>query len=162
SETRTIHISGVTDAADCGVLTNTATVAATNEQPDDMGNNSATATITVQCPDVTVVKTADQGTISSGDTAAFTITVSNIGPGTAYNVAVNDPLPAGIPWTTSTPGASITGGVLSDVIGTLAPGASAVIHVSGVTDAADCGTLTNTATVSASNEGTDLQGNNSS
>src|SRR5262249_25608561 len=145
-----------------GVLTNTVTVASTNEDPNDLGNNSAMATITVQCPDVTVVKTADVGTISAGDTAAFTITVSNAGPGTAYNGSLNDPLPAAIAWTTSTRGATIVNGVLTDSIGTLAPGASAVIHVSGVPDATDCGTITNTATVAATNEGTDHQGNNKS
>jgi uncharacterized repeat protein (TIGR01451 family) len=161
-QSRFVHISGPTDAADCGTITNSATVSSTNEDPNDLGNNTDTATITVNCPDVAIVKTADTGTISSGETAAFTITVSNIGAGTAHDVTVSDTLQAGIPWMTSTPGASITNGVLTDVIGTLAPGATAVIHVSGVTDATDCGTIPNTATVSASNEDADDLGNNSS
>src|SRR5262249_51659541 len=73
--------------------------------------------------------------------------------GAAYNVVVTDPLPPGVNWTTSTPGASIAGGTLTDPIGTLNAGATAIIHVSGVTTPSNAGTLTNTAIASASNNG---------
>jgi uncharacterized repeat protein (TIGR01451 family) len=160
--TRTVHLSGTTDAADCGQLVNTATVASTNEPPSANGNNSSTATITVLCPDVTVLKTADNGTISAGDTAAFTIVVSNTGQGTAKAVTLTDTLPAGVTWTEDSADCSITAGVMSCSFGDLASGATRTIHVSGVTDAADCGVLSNTATVGATNEPVSAQGNNSS
>ncbi|WP_436496329.1 DUF7507 domain-containing protein [Actinokineospora sp. HUAS TT18] len=147
-----VTVEGVTDAVDCGTLPNTATVSAANES--NTANNTATATINVNCPDVTVEKTTDTGTISAGDTARFTITVRNLGPGTAYGVALNDPLPAGVAWTINpaVQGCSITNNTLTCDFGTLAVNGSASVTVEGVTDAADCGTLTNTATVSASNE----------
>ncbi|MFN8470910.1 MAG: DUF11 domain-containing protein [Anaerolineae bacterium] len=150
--TRTVTLSRTTTAADCGTITNTATVSASNEA--DTSNNSSTATITVQCSDVKVSKTADNSPISAGDTAAFTIVVSNIGAGTAYNVTVNDTLPSGVTWTISptVTGCSITGNSLSCSFASLASGGSIPIHVSGQTDAADCGTLSNTVTVAASNE----------
>ncbi|CRK56046.1 internalin, putative [Alloactinosynnema sp. L-07] len=147
-----ITVEGVTDAADCGTLPNTATVSATNDS--NPANNTATATITVNCPDVTVEKTTDTGTISAGDTARFTITVRNLGPGTASGITLTDPLPAGITWTINpaTAGCAITNNTLTCDLGTLATNASVAITVEGITDATDCGTLTNTATVSATNE----------
>jgi uncharacterized repeat protein (TIGR01451 family) len=160
----TVIVSGTTDAADCGTLNNTATGAATNEPSNVLGNNSASASIVVQCPDVRVVKTADNSPIGAGQTAAFTIVVSNIGSGNATNVTVNDTLPSGVNWAINppVPGCSIAAGALSCSFANLAAGASIEIHISGLTDAADCGTLPNTATVGASNEPAGATGNNSS
>jgi uncharacterized repeat protein (TIGR01451 family) len=117
--------------------------------------------IAVVQPNISVTKTADQGTINAGDTAAFTIVVTNNGPGTANNVTLNDPLPAGVAWSIDPPvtGCAITSGTLSCTFATLDEGASKTIHVSGVTDAQDCGTLSNTATVAADNEGSDQTDN---
>jgi uncharacterized repeat protein (TIGR01451 family) len=157
-----VHISGTTDPADCGTLTNTATVSASNEAADGPDNNSATATVTVDCPDIEVVKTADEGTIDAGDTAAFTIVVTNNGPGTATDVTLSDPLPAGIAWTEDSDFCEITAGVLTCDFGDMASGASYTVHVTGETDAEDCGDLVNTATVAASNEPAANEGNNSS
>ena len=159
---RTIHVTGTTDAADCGTLENTATVSATNESQDALANNTSTATITVNCPDVQVTKTADNGTISAGDTAAFTIVVKNNGPGVANDVTLADTLPAGVDWQQDNADCSIAGGVLTCGFGDLASGATRTIHVSGKTDAADCGTLHNQVTVSATNESSDDLGNNTS
>jgi uncharacterized repeat protein (TIGR01451 family) len=161
---KTAHITGLTDAGDCGTLTNTATVSSTNEPEDDQGNNESTATITVNCPDVAVVKTPDKATINTGDQAGFTITITNNGLGNAYNVSLTDTLPSGVSWSISpaSSGFSIAGGVLSASFATLAPGASKSVHIIGTTDAEDCGTLSNTATVSASNEGADHLSDNTS
>ena len=99
--------------------------------------------ITVDCPDVQVVKTADNGTISAGDTAAFTIVVTNNGPGVAKHVTLTDTLPVGVDWQEDNADCSITASVLSCDFGDLASGATRTIHVSGKTDATDCGTRTN-------------------
>jgi uncharacterized repeat protein (TIGR01451 family) len=143
-----IHVSAATTTANCGVLTDTATVTSSNNDPASL---FSTANITVNCPNLSIAKSADQPTINAGETAAFTITVSNAGPGDAHDVVVNDPLPTGVNWTTTTMGASIVVGVLTDNIGTLAANGTAVIHVSGATTSANCGTLTDTATVTSSN-----------
>jgi uncharacterized repeat protein (TIGR01451 family) len=136
------------------------------QQLDDSSNKNQDrsiqpSAIAVVQPNISVTKTADQGTIDAGDTAAFTIVVTNNGPGTANNVTVNDPLPAGVAWVIDPPvtGCSITSGTLSCTFPTLDEGASKTIHISGVTDAQDCGTLSNTATVAADNEGSDQTDN---
>jgi uncharacterized repeat protein (TIGR01451 family) len=159
--TRTVHVTGVTDAADCGVLTNTAVVAASNESQADSQDNTSTATITVNCPNVTVLKTADQGTIDAGDTAAFTIVVTNEGPGTAKGVTLTDTLPSGVVWSedsdaaNSDAGCSITSGVLTCDFGDLGPDESKSVHIVSPTTAQSCGDVVNTASGTSSNDGQD-------
>ena len=154
----TVHLTSPTTAATCGEVVNSASATSSNDGSPSTGP----VTITVDCPDVQVVKTADNGTISAGDTAAFTIVVTNNGPGVAKHVTLSDTLPVGVDWQQDNADCSITAGVLSCDFGNLASGASRTIHVSGKTDAADCGTLHNTATVSATNESSDDLGNNTS
>ena len=162
-----VHIVGTTDAADCGLVPNTVTVDATNESNDPSltDDNSASASVTVNCPNLVVVKDALDGTISAGEVAAFSIVITNIGAGTAYDVSLTDTLPAGVTWNldavafdgleVADPAAlcSITGTTLScPDLGDLAPGDEISISISGDTDLDDCGTLLNTVTVDASNE----------
>lgn len=163
-QTSTVHIVGMTDAADCGILTNTVTVSATNEHEEHLSNNTATAQIVVECPDVAVVKTADADTINAGDQAGFTITVTNTGAGNAYDVSFDDTLPGGVSWSieSQSGGFSLAAGVLSFDAAALATGESRTVHVVGMTDAEDCGVLTNTVTVTARNEEADHQGDNTS
>src|SRR5207248_5061678 len=80
-----VHITGVTDAADIGTLTNTATITVANEMADDLDNNQSTASIVVIGSDVRITKVADKSPINAGDQAGFVITVSNAGAGSAYN-----------------------------------------------------------------------------
>lgn len=149
-----ITITGTTVAADCGELPNTATVESSNEAPDGPDNNSDDATITVECPDLTIDKTPDGATVSAGDDVSFTIVVGNDGPGAAYDVVVEDELPDEVPWTIdpAVDGCEITLGVLECSFDSLAAGDSVSITVTGTTEAADCGVLDNTATADASND----------
>ncbi len=149
---KSVHISSPTSGESCGTIENTASVSASNEPESVLGNNEDSDSTDVICPDVTVLKTADNGTISAGDTAAFTIVVSNAGEGMAYDVTLDDTLPTGVDWSEDSDSCSITSGVLSCDFGDMASGASATIHVWGETDAADCGVLHNEVTVAASNE----------
>jgi uncharacterized repeat protein (TIGR01451 family) len=156
-ESFTVHIVSPTTAATCGTVNNTGEVSTSND-----GDDEASASIVVQCPDISVLKVADADPINAGDPIGFTITVSNAGPGTASGVTLSDTLPAGITWSEDSTSCAIAAGVLSCTIGTLAPGATFQVHLTGVTDAADCGTITNTASVSATNEPTSATSNNSS
>jgi uncharacterized repeat protein (TIGR01451 family) len=150
----TIRVAGATTAAACGTLTNTATVGAGNEAAGKDADNSSTATLRVDCPDLTVRKEAVASTISAGEDASYTITVTNGGAGAASGVTIADDLPAGVAWSVAPPvqGCAIANGRLECAFPTLAPGASASVTVTGITDAPDCGLLTNTATVAAGNE----------
>ena len=99
-----------------------------------------------------MLKTANQSSVDAGDPIIFTITVRNIGAGQAKNVTLVDTLPSGITWAEDSSFCSISSGVLSCNFGGLASNATQVVHVSGTTTATNCGVVTNTATVAASNE----------
>ncbi len=156
-ESFTVHIVSPTTAATCGTVNNMGEVSTSND-----GSDQDSASVVVQCPDISVLKVADADPINAGDPIGFTITVSNAGPGTAAGVTLNDTLPAGIAWAEDSASCSITAGVLSCDIGSLAPGATFQVHLTGTTDAEDCGVIPNTATVSATNEPASATSNNSS
>ena len=160
-----VHIVSGTSAEDCATFPNVATVTASNNatlQPQ--------ASVTVECPGLNIAKIAAEPAIHGGDQASFTIVVWNIGPGSALNATLDDPLPAGesgsLSWSIdpaySGPGTcQITGAAgaqtLSCSFGDLAAGTtkdepSASITVVATTSPADnCATLDNTATVVADN-----------
>jgi len=149
NESSSVHVSGITDAADCGVVENTASFTTTND-----GEGTATATLTVQCPNLVIAKTPNNGFISAGDDATFGITVTNNGPGTAYDVVIDDTLPAGLTWTDDSADCTVTGGnVLHCDIGDLGDDASFTVQVTAPTSAQACTIMPNTATADADNHG---------
>jgi uncharacterized repeat protein (TIGR01451 family)/LPXTG-motif cell wall-anchored protein len=158
----TVHVTSHTTSAACGIYDNTATASSTNGQPI----LPAEAITTVECPDLSITKVADATPVNTGDPIGFTITVSNAdneNTGTAKNVVMNDPLPAGngVDWSIDTQPAtgtcSISGAVGSQVLhctlGDMGPGDSLTVHIMSDTTAASGGTYPNTATASADNNG---------
>ncbi len=127
-----------------------------------VGANPVSFANTAKPAALTVVKTADAASVTSGDTIGFTVNVTSTGTGTARAATLNDPLPTstGVSWSISPayagPGTcAITGAVPAQVLscsfGDLAPGASATVHVSSPTEATTAGTLANTAAAKATN-----------
>jgi hypothetical protein len=76
--TFTAVVTAVTSVGHCEVMDNTATAVATNA--DQVSNPGK---ITCQTPILQIAKTPDSGTITAGDTATFTIVITNLGPGVA-------------------------------------------------------------------------------
>ncbi|MEO8053919.1 MAG: hypothetical protein ABI768_02120 [Acidobacteriota bacterium] len=147
----TISIVVSVSAAAVPSITNTASVAATETDPNP-GDNSATAPTTViPVADVAVLKTVSNPApfVSQGFT--FTLTVTNNGPSTANGVVVTDVLPASLGFVSAAPsqGAYVSAtGVWT--VGTLANGASATLTLT-VTALAP-GAFTNTATKTGQTE----------
>jgi uncharacterized repeat protein (TIGR01451 family)/fimbrial isopeptide formation D2 family protein len=149
-----VVISGVTDAADCGIVENTATVDGSNltARPTTEGDRESTATITVECPDLVIEKEAEASPVNAGDDISFTITVTNNGEGSAYDVVITDELPANITgWIQNSADCAINAGTLTCTYDELIAGGVETVIITGTTDAADCGVVENTATVEASN-----------
>ena len=152
SGTRSITLSAGTAFDDCGTVPNTVTVAATNEDPTKLANNSDSASIVVQCPNISVDK---QGELE------YTIVVSNSGPGKAFAVSIADDLPGGglLSWSVVSPasGCSITGSYMLSCgpEAEVGSGGSLTVVVTASITADDCGSdvllLENEATASASN-----------
>src|SRR5262245_1210657 len=81
---------------------NTATVTGTARDPDP-SNNQASATETPQKADLAMTKSVSNARPNVGDTITFTVTLTDKGPNTATNVTVQDTLPAGLTFVSSTP-----------------------------------------------------------
>ncbi|MBA2768606.1 MAG: DUF11 domain-containing protein, partial [Sporichthyaceae bacterium] len=158
--TRTVTLSRTTVATDCPSISNTARVAAAVDAVST--NNSSTAAVTVNCGAIGLTKTADAATVTAGSTIGYTLTVTNSGAGTATGVTITDTLPttAGTSWTISpaVAGCSITSGVLTCNFGSLAPAGSATVHLSSPTTTASCGTVSNSASASTTNDGSSNAG----
>jgi uncharacterized repeat protein (TIGR01451 family) len=126
-------------------------------------------------PDITIAKVSDAaGPLKVGDAFTYTLTVGNTGTAAAHDIEVQDDLPLGVRVTTILP--DFPGGqcTVASSAGTghpehwsvtctrsaLAAGAS-VSATFGVKLTGDvrCGSLTNTATVAASDEPAGAQGN---
>ncbi|RNL80148.1 DUF11 domain-containing protein [Nocardioides marmorisolisilvae] len=152
----TVHVvSGTSWDADhnsCGTYSNTATVSADNV------NNApnATASTDVLCPDLDLAKKADADNVNAGTDIGFTITAHNTGDGAATGAVINDPLPAGVTWTIDDANTSgpLDCGIDNNTLtctGTLAAGATQIVHITAPTSFLQCGTYDNTATLTASN-----------
>ncbi|MDI6050572.1 hypothetical protein QLS31_12090, partial [Flavobacterium sp. XS2P24] len=143
-----------------GSYANTATIAA-NEVDSTPGNNASTSTpVPVPQSNVSIAKTVDNAMPNVGDTVTFTLTASNAGPSAASGVAVNDLLPSGYTYVSSTTATgTYTSGTGVWAIGSLANGASATLSIVATVNAT--GSYANTATIAA-NETDPTPANNTS
>lgn len=151
--TVTINATVLPDAR--GTLSNVATVSSTDTSliETNSANNSATETTTLNPSiDLAVTKNDSIDPAIAGNDLTYTIVVTNNGPSTATGVSLSDTLPAGVTFSSvvaSQGTASESGGVVTGTLGDLAPAASATITLVVGVDSATRGTLSNTATVSA-------------
>jgi uncharacterized repeat protein (TIGR01451 family) len=133
-----------------GTITNTASVAGSDRDPNT-DNNSATATTTVnprppQQADLRVTKSDSPDPVVVGQTLTYSIGVSNAGPDGATGVNLTDTLPAGTTFQSATPSQGSCGqaaGTATCNLGSLANGASATIEIKVTPQ--NAGTITNTA-----------------
>jgi uncharacterized repeat protein (TIGR01451 family)/CSLREA domain-containing protein len=128
------------------VVENTASVSNSDYADPNPANNSANVTLAIGGTDLSIAQSADHSTVDEGDTLVYTITATNIGPNSTDNVTVNDLLPTGLSYVSSTASA-----------GSYNP-------VSGVWDVGSLGvsgtaTLQLTATVNAGTGNTTLTNN---
>jgi uncharacterized repeat protein (TIGR01451 family) len=99
--------------------------------------NISDATIHVKEANVVITNTANSSSLNVGDTAVFTVTVTNNGEDPATNIRINAPLPAG--FTVDTHGVgSYNGGIWT--IDSLAKGSTATLTFTGVLQNSTAGT----------------------
>jgi large repetitive protein len=165
----TITVTATVDAAQAaGTLTNSASATSPSTPDPATSNNTATVPVIVSvAADVAVSKTVTPSVLVAGQPVTYTIDVSNNGPSTATGVVLSDPMPTGITATAVTATAMtgtgcLLGGTVTCDIGTLAPGGTVTVTITGsVSAAATAGTSINTASVNATSADP-VAGNNSS
>jgi len=97
--------------ADGTVLTNTENLAYSDQLYRSMTPSSDTAVVTVQRPQITVVKVANVNNVQAGGTIIYTIWYNNTGSRNAAHVWINDTLPQGVTYVSSNPAPSSAGGL---------------------------------------------------
>src|SRR6202158_1428998 len=137
-----------------GSTTNTATASASNATAQ-----SASATNTISLPTLSVAASGSPASVVAGGNITYSISLV-VGGGTANNVSLSDPLPAGLGfvsysvtgpvWTCATPAVG-SGGTVTCSIASAAPGTYNFTIVAQVAAGTPPGSITNTATASASN-----------
>jgi uncharacterized repeat protein (TIGR01451 family) len=140
--------------------TNTASITASDQFDPNAGNNSASATEVPQQANLALTKTVSNATPTVGSNVTFTITLTNAGPSTATGVAATDLLPAGLTLVTATPSqGSYTSATGLWSVGTVTTGTPATLAI--VATVTGSSPVTNTATISSSNQFDPNAGNNS-
>jgi uncharacterized repeat protein (TIGR01451 family) len=142
------------------VIADSVTISSTTADPTP-GNNTATANVTVQTPDLSMTQTAAPNPVATGANITYTETVTNSGPDAAVNATLTQNTPANTTfvsatppggWTCGTvPAVGGTGAITCTANGTMASGTTTTNFtiVVNVNAAAPGGsTITNTATVS--------------
>jgi uncharacterized repeat protein (TIGR01451 family) len=129
------------------------TARASTTTPDSVpGNDAATGSITIeQIADLAMSKSASPASLVAGETVTYTLVVTNFGPSTAAAVMVSDPAPAGVTFTTVSSTLGTCDLTLACTIGTMPPGATVTILVTGqvTATAANGASITNSATVTS-------------
>ncbi len=162
-ETRNILIRGTVSPSATGIISNTAEVSSTTEDPNPSNNTSTVDVEVVPSADVSVTKTAAPNPVIPGEILTYTINVSNAGPSNAQNVVLTDVISSDI----IAPEFSIDGGVTfnpwtgSFDIGTLPAGETRTILIRGTVSSSATGTITNTANITSSTPDPNLDNNES-
>ena len=118
-----VHVTSTAVPQLCGTLTNTASVTADNFTQEVI----ATADIFIDCcPNIRVIKRANDSSVFPGEQASFTISVINAGDGPVENAVMTDVLPPSFSWTivdgVGSEYCAITNGTLSCEFPTMMPG----------------------------------------
>jgi uncharacterized repeat protein (TIGR01451 family) len=140
--------------------TNTATISTADQFDPNLGNNSASATENPLQADLAVSKSVSNTRPNVGDTIVFTITLANLGPGIATNVAIHDLLPAGLQVVAAAPSQGTydpATGIWT--VGSVVPGTPLTLQIAALVEGP--GAATNTATVNHSDQ-TDINPDNDS
>lgn len=161
--TLTVHV-GTTDPIPAQI-TNVATLSPNPSDANATNDSSMTTTAIVNQADVSITKNGP-ATVTAGMDANYTIVIANGGPSAAYNVTLNDTMPANTTfgsltapagWSCTTPPAGGTGAI-SCTAARLDPNAQAsftlVLHVAPNTPSGAM--LTNGASVSTATDSTPL------
>jgi uncharacterized repeat protein (TIGR01451 family) len=153
SDTFSLVVSAPASLANGAAFNDTASVTASNPDPNT-ANNTATVTgsIVNTNPNADLaVSLSGPASANEGDTVTYNITVSNAGPSNAAAVTLTNTLPSILSFksaTTSQGTFSVSGGVVTFSLGTVA--ASSSVTASVTAQAIEDGSVSDTASVSSS------------
>ncbi|HEX2222685.1 MAG TPA: DUF11 domain-containing protein [Thermoanaerobaculia bacterium] len=167
----TFTIDALVDAAWCGSVINTATIAVpapfeeatsaapgfSTQTPEGPGDNSASATIVPACPPALLTLEAASTTVDAiaGQSVTLGFRVTSSGSGAADGARIDNPIPSGLSsfaWTCTASGGAVCpnasgSGPISETVGTFPSGGSLIYAITALVAASAPSTITNTVTV---------------
>lgn len=134
------------------VITNSASTDSTTPDPDLTNNTAVLSVRAGTSADLSVTKTASPNPAVPGQRLTYTVTVTNSGPAKAEGVTLVDAVPSQLSGVEYSADSGLTWQSWSSPyrVGALDAQSSAVILIRGTLQAASSGTLTNSASVTAS------------
>lgn len=156
-----VSVTVVVSPTAVGTITSQATVAVTGGGSDpNQSNNSATVVVTnAPVADVSVAMSVLPNPGLVGNNLSYAISVTNNGPGIAYNVAVTDPL-GGLGYALGLPAFTISNGAAFLNLPNLAPGTGTTVLLSLTPTVA--GTITNIVSVTTASSDANPANNSAS
>ena len=130
-QTTSVTLTGILDARASGALENTATVSSSATEADPADNTDMASAEIRRVADLAVTKTADDGTVRTGDQVVYVIDVTNVGPSDAPDTRVVEDWPSGVDFRSATVSqGSYDAEAMVWRVGTLVAGTSArlVLH----------------------------------
>ncbi|MBQ4822936.1 DUF11 domain-containing protein, partial [Aquimarina sp. MMG016] len=149
-DTITLDILASVDVGTSGDTINNVITVTLDQDDPDLTNNDLEEEITVRNDaDLVISKTVNNSTPNEGDIVTYTITVTNNGAAQATALVVNDPLPAGVTYTSDAPSQGSYAPASGNWdVGTLDNGATATLDIVVSVDAGTSGdTINNVITV---------------
>jgi uncharacterized repeat protein (TIGR01451 family) len=160
----TVSVVLVPSPSAAGLLTNVASVSASEIDLNQANNTSAVVTpINLPLADLSLLQVAPTNPIVIGSAFNCILAVTNNGPGNALNVMVSNSVPGALGYLSSTSSVgscSLAGGVVIANLGTLAPGAGATITLGF--NALALGLVTNNPVLFSNSSDTNAANNGSS
>ncbi len=139
-----------------GAINNSATVSATEQDPDATNNTKSVALQVNPAADLKVKLTADPDPVLIAGTLTYTVIVTNAGPSPATGVSISDTLPSGVTYVgaSSSQGSTPTqaGGIVTASLGSIAANSTATLTIVISPTASNVGTITDTATALANEQ----------
>ncbi|MEO8477005.1 MAG: hypothetical protein ABI572_08140, partial [Actinomycetota bacterium] len=133
-----------------GSLSNTASVSSSTPDPSLVNNTSTALTTVTPLADVSVSVSDSSDPADAGTQLTYTFVVGNAGPSSAASVAMSTAVPGGTSFVSASGGGTLSAGVVSWNIGTLAAGASTTRTMVVSIFPSRTADLSDTATVSTS------------
>ena len=119
---------GLPLSAAASVLTNTATVAGKEPDPDPVSNTSTVTRMVAPAADISIAKTAPAD-VAAGGELSYSLLVRNNGPSPASTVTAVDTLPAGVELLSVPAGCTTADRTVTCAVGALAAGEERVLEL---------------------------------
>ncbi len=169
SATVTIAFNVPNTVACSSTILNSASVSTSTTDPNSANNQSSTVSTSVTCAPVTAdlsIQKIGPSSIVRGSTIVYTLNIFNAGPGTATNVVITDPIPAGLTFNVaqSSNSCAINGSNIVCSNFNLTSGQNAVLPIAfDVPNIANCVqvSVSNTASITSSTTDPNLSNNQS-